>query len=182
MSEEKISKFIPAGSNWKKVLLEIYSHSPHQYSESNKVRFDDDRHILARNLKISGYELMLAISFLRENKLIKDSPNQPLDQFNPSWTNPLYLTEKGFEVASKLEEQENSQRTQNVIIIFAAITAFTGFISLIKEIIKIDGKKIFWIYCTLVLILLFSFYFKSVSLWIQKKVYNWKLKRGKILI
>ena len=98
-------KYIPTGSNWKKVLLEIYSHSPHNYGEAHKVRFCDDTHPLAKKLKITGNELGLAISFLKDNKLIKSNNEiTPLnaEQINPNWSNMIFLTNKGFEIASKL--------------------------------------------------------------------------------
>jgi len=106
--KSKELKKIPTGSNWKKVLLEICIYSPHNYGESHKVRFYDGAHPLAKKLKISGYELGLAISFLRDHGLIKDrSQLNPLDEepINPYWSNMVSLTEKGFNVALEVDKQ-----------------------------------------------------------------------------
>src|SRR3989338_9372810 len=141
-------KHVPSGTNWKRVLLEIYRHSPHNYGESHKIGFYDNNHDLAKNLKITGYELGLAISFLREHKLIEDSSKfQPLDakQINKDWNNRISLNEKGFEVASRLENQESNKKLQRLVILFTGIATLTGLILFLKDVLNLSGiTKLFF--------------------------------------
>lgn len=133
-------KKISTGSNWKKVLLEIYIHSPHNYGESHKVKFYDGAHPLAKKLKISGYELDLAISFLRNHELIKDrSQLNPLDEepINPYWSNMVSLTEKGFNVALEVDKQfreiaekKRFEMLQLLLVIVTIVLAITGIINI----------------------------------------------------
>ncbi len=136
-------RFFPNGSNWKKVLLEVYNNSPHNHGESNKVSFNDNDHPLAKKLKITGYELMLAISFLRDNKLIKDSPSSHQNEI-VHYSNQISLTEYGFEVAVKIESELINEKTQSTLVILTIIIAFTGFIGLFFESIK-NNQNIFLI-------------------------------------
>ena len=73
----------PTGSNWKRILNEIYNHAPHSWCESSKCERNDDNHPIAKNLKITGQELMLGISFLETHNLIKTiGTNKQLNSIN----------------------------------------------------------------------------------------------------
>jgi heme/copper-type cytochrome/quinol oxidase subunit 4 len=176
-------RFFPSGNNWKKVLLEIYNNSPHSYGESHKVNFNDDNHPLAKKLKLTGYELMLAISFLRGNKLIEDSHSkEPLDHptINPGWSSSIFLTEKGFNFSVKLENELSNQKTQVVIMIFAVITGITGFMGFFFD--KVENKEskflIALIYGVIVLIILFAFKFENISTNFRRWKFNRYIKNG----
>ena len=176
-------KFFPTGSNWKDVLLEIYRHSPHNYGESHKIGFYENKHPIAKKLRISGYELGLAISFLRENKLIEDNNKlTPLNfpQINANWSNMVFLTDKGFDVATKLENELSNQKTQNVLIMLTIIIAWTGLVNLIKDFIPL--YLILWSYITLIFIFLFLFYFKSFINKIRRFIFNKQINNQKIRI
>ncbi|VVB77527.1 Uncharacterised protein [uncultured archaeon] len=178
-------KFFPTGSNWKNVLLEVYNHSPHNYGESHKVGFYDNNHPIAKRLRISGYELGLAISFLRDHKLIEDNNKlTPLNfpQINANWSNMVFLTDRGFDVSTKLENELSNQKTQNVIMIFTAIITWTGLIALIKDIIPTSLNLIFWSYIVIILLLLFSFYFNNFSNKIRRFIFNRQINKQRIVV
>lgn len=174
-------KFFPTGNNWKKVLLEIYNSSPHSYGESHKVNFNDNNHPLAKRLKITGYELMLAISFLRENKLIKDNnPFGTLDHenINPEWSNQISLTNDGFDVAVKLENEISNQRTQNVVMIFTAIIGSTGTMVFLKDVIELPNSLFFWVYVVIIVLLLFLFNRKNILNKFRRFRFNRNIRKG----
>lgn len=174
-------ELLPTGSNWKKVLLAIYSYSPHSYGESHKLSFYDNNHPLAKILKISGYELGLAISFLREQNLIKDNNKKkgPLDseQINPEWGNVIFLTKDGFEIVAKLENQLSNQKLQHLIILFTGIATLTGLIIFIKEIFKVENSINFSIYIIGILFIVFLIYREEV----KKSLKKFILRRNKII-
>ncbi len=174
-------KFFPTGNSWKKVLLEIYNNSPHSYGESHKINFNDDNHLLAKKLKLTGYELMLSISFLRDNNLIEDSHSkEPLDHpaINPVWHNSISLTKKGFYVAVKLENEINNQKTQNVVMIFTAVITYTGFMAFIKGVITIKESLFFGSYVTIILLILISFHLNNLIFRFRRWKFNRYLKKG----
>jgi len=125
---------------WKRILLEIYKHSPNAYLENHNSNFWDDKHALAKRLNILGSELGISIEFLRENKLIEDTnPLEPMNEYaiNPDWSNLIYLTEKGFNVVFELDKQfreikekKRFERLQRWIIILTAVLAFTGVVNI----------------------------------------------------
>lgn len=177
-------KFFPTGNNWKKVLLEIYNSSPHSYGESHKVNFNDNNHPLAKRLKITGYELKLAISFLRENKLIKDNnPFGMLDheKINPEWSNQISLTNDGFDVAVKLENEISNQRTQNVVMIFTAIICSTGAMVFLKDVIELPNSLFFWVYVVIIVLLLFLFNRKNILNKFRRFRFNRYVRKGGIV-
>lgn len=104
MTKSIIDK-VPTGSKWKQILLLIYEKSPHQYLQSNFIGYNDDNHPIAKKLKISGQELILGISFLRDNKLVKETNIDALNLIDKNWSSALLLTDKGFDLAIKLENQ-----------------------------------------------------------------------------
>lgn len=119
---------LPSGSQWQKILLEIYNHAPHQYGYSALSPHNDDNHPLAKKLNIRGYELMLGISFLYDQGLIKE---RVLEGRIPTifWI----LEKKGFDVVLDLKKFNSSQRTQNMITYFTIIVALTGIFQFIAE-------------------------------------------------
>lgn len=128
----------PDGSNWKKILNEIYNHSPNSWCESNKCGRNDDNHPIAKKLKISGQELMLGISFLEDHKLIENVRGNRKDYW-AFWK----LTEKGFNVVLENQKQDSSERLQEIIaigtVVLVLITLsnhiqFTNDAGIIKEI------------------------------------------------
>lgn len=131
-------KYIPTGSNWKKVLLEVYRYSPHNYGESHKAGFYDDNHYLVKKLKITDYELGLAVSFLREHNLVKNSNlggvGLNAEPICPEWSNNLILTKRGFDVAIKLENQISNKKSQDAIVLFMSIATLIALMSLINNI------------------------------------------------
>ncbi len=122
---------IPSGTSWKRVLLEIYRFAPHQYGESNKIGINNDKHNLAKKLGISGYELMLAISFLIDQKLIERNVNPP--QRSEEYFAHFILTIKGFEVALNLIRHQDSINIQYGIFAFTGIIVLTGFFGVLNE-------------------------------------------------
>ena len=173
------------GDRWKIVLLEINRNSPHSYAESHSMGFNDDNHPIAKNLKITGIELMLAISFLRDNKLIKDNnKSTPLDHpsINTNWSNIILLTEKGFDVAIKLENEIGNQKVQKILVLFTIIIGFTGFITLIKDLLPDKLSIIFWIYLIIIFILLGSYNCNDHIRKIKRFSFNRKIKSRKYRI
>ena len=130
----------PIANNWKKILLEIYRHSPNGYLETHNSKFWDDKHPLARKLNILGSELGISIGFLRENKLVEDTnPLEPLNeaQLNPNWFNRIYLTEKGFNVVFELDKQfreirekKRFERLQLLMIILTGVLALASVVNI----------------------------------------------------
>ncbi|HDZ61442.1 MAG TPA: hypothetical protein ENH46_07045 [Candidatus Pacearchaeota archaeon] len=113
----------PTGSHWKKILNEIYNHSPNSWCESNKMGRNEDNHPLARKFKISGHELMLGISFLEDHKLIETIKGNGKEYW-AFWK----LTEKGFNVALENEKSSSTERLHEIIaigtVLIASITFF----------------------------------------------------------
>ena len=175
-------KYIPTGSNWKKVLLEIYGNSPHSYGESNNIGFYDDSHTLAKKLKISGYELGLAISFLRDNKLIEESNSSNISRSKfpvPKWSNRLSLNENGFEVASRLENQESNKKLQRLIILFTGLATLTGLMIFVKEIFNLDNLIKLRIYVGGILLVLFIMYFENIKDKWKRFIFSKQIKKEK---
>ena len=127
----------PDGSNWKKILNEIYNHAPNSLCESSKCGRNDGHHPLAKKLKITGHELMLGISFLENHKLIRTDVHNNED-FWASWE----LTEKGFNVALENQKQNNSERLQEIIAIASVLIALITFFNFVKLPMETIGQKI----------------------------------------
>jgi len=173
--------FFPTGNNWKNVLLEIYNNSPHSYGESHKISFNDNNHPLAKKLKITGYELMLSISFLRNHKLISDNNKFEMlkhEGIDPSWNNQVSLTKEGFEIAIKLENEINNQKTQNVVMIFTAIIGYTGVMVFLKGFIEFSNSLFFWSYVVITLLLLVSFHLNNLFNKFRRFRFNRYVKNG----
>lgn len=170
MAKDKVDDLrkISAGVYWKNVLLEIYHFAPHQFGDSLKCSFYHNEHELAKKLKITGSELGLAITFLKDNDLIRDTismhPNSnPL--VNPSRSNQIPLTEKGFKVALDLEKQESNNQLQSKLVLFAGITALVGFFSINNSQNVTKPNLVFYAIGVIIVIII------AYSSWIKEK---WK--------
>lgn len=124
---------IPSGKSWKRVLDEIYQFAPHQYGDSSKCLFSSDEHSLAKKLHISGYELMLALSFLEDHKLISRFNMVGIDGHSSS----IQLTKDGFDVALANETSSKNLSFQRVMATGAALA---GFISIIFLLLDLSEK------------------------------------------
>lgn len=168
---------LPTGANWKEVLLEIYNFAPHTYNESHQIAFNEDNHILAKKLSITGYELNLAISFLIENKLIEELKEKtPLnhEKINPYWINPIKLTKKGFEIALKLDEKKTEVNISKSIAVFAGITAIIGLQDLFNLFFSIiDSAMISLLLIALLIII--AFYKNKLSSILKRKSFSQKI-------
>lgn len=131
----------PDGSNWKKILNEIYNHSPNSWCESNKCSRNNDNHPIAKKLKINGQELMLGISFLENHKLIKTEVHNS-KEFWASWE----LTGKGFNIALENQKQKNSERLQEIIAIGTVLVASITFFNFLKLPTVLDLKQKILVY------------------------------------
>lgn len=118
------------GSSWKRILLEIYRFAPNQYGESSKMGVSDDRHELAKELKITGHELMLGISFMTDQGLIERNINPRTESMPYSAT--FVLTPKGFDVALKLVEHNTSNRVQVLISLLTAMLVINGMVEIMN--------------------------------------------------
>ena len=106
------------GVFWKDVLHEIYSYHPHGYGEGKGGWTDD--HPLAEELKITGNELMLAYSFLRDHDLIDYSDGDK---------NFFRLSKKGFDVALQNEKIRTEQKLQKTVMFFTGVIAISALYS-----------------------------------------------------
>lgn len=140
-------KDIPTGSYWKNILLEIYNYAPHNYGESNKKSINEDDHILAKKLKISGYELMLGLSFLQDQNLIKRSTT-----VGETYSSQFYITKDGFNVALELEKNKNAQTIQYGMFVLTAVLALSSIFSFLKEIYPEQSKMLLVYYLILLTI------------------------------
>jgi hypothetical protein len=122
-SAEERWENLPSGSNWRKVLLAIYGRAPHMYGESSKMYFNDDAHPLAQKLKITGYELMLCLSYLEKQKLVERSLG--MGGKDMPYSASLEITEKGFSVALDLLKHRDQVGIQVLIGVFTVILVIT---------------------------------------------------------
>jgi len=102
------------GVYWKDVLNEIYTFAPDRYGWGKKGWTDD--HKLAKEVGISGDQLMKAMCFLEYNKLVE------YDASEGNWIN---LTEKGFNVAFQIEKNRSDNRMTKTMLVFTAIIAIS---------------------------------------------------------
>lgn len=129
---------------WKDVLLAVYNYKPvGEEWGRGKTSITDD-HPLAKRLKISGGELMHSLDFLEEQKLIKYGPER-------NWIN---LTEKGFDVAGKIEERRETRLYRLSSLMFSGILALTLVTTLIYQMNLVDPQ-----------LLLIAYIITTVLLW-----------------
>jgi len=105
--------------NWKGILNEISNYAPNRYGRG-KHDYGED-HPLVKRLKIKPHELMLIMSFLKEQGLIE------YDESEHNWIN---LTSKGFDVS--IQNQRTAHRTNFYILVLTAIIAFSAVVSLVN--------------------------------------------------
>jgi len=162
--KSKSPKYTLTGNNWKKVLLEIYNHSPHNYGAPYKIGFHDDTHPIAKKLKISGYELDMSIYFLTSHKLIEDLTlltSNDNKQIDPNKSSNISLTDKGLEIAIKIENEFVNKKIQKILMGFTGIIASTGIVGFLQSFF---GKNLFLIlaYTLIVLLFLIPLYFDEI--------------------
>ena len=138
---------IPSGTSWKKILLEIYNFAPNQYGENRDHSFQSDKHPLAEKLGINGYELMLGLAFLQDQKLVHEQVTTRKDGY---YSATLILTEKGFEVVIDIEKHRDSRQLQAGLLGFAAVTATTGAMQFVD---KVAPVKPLYLLLTYVLVI-----------------------------
>jgi hypothetical protein len=112
-----IDNFKFSNQNWIKVLDEIWKFAPNRYGRG-KTGYDDN-HRLAKIFKITGYELMLIMSFLDEHKIVEyDSSGN------------INLTSKGFDVALQNQNAVSNRRINRVSLYFSGVIAIFATINL----------------------------------------------------
>lgn len=124
-------------TNWKRTLKEIYDFAPNNWGESNKISKYEDRHPLAKKLKIRGQELGNTISFLEDQKLIKTNISNPKD-YAAQWI----ITEKGFNVVQEIQRERMNAFQQTSIIFLTFVLALTSFFEFIPK--SQDSKLFIW--------------------------------------
>lgn len=130
---------------WKAVLNEVYRLSPHGYGIGKEGL--TDTHPLAKKLKVSGQEIMLSLSFLESNGLIKYGDH--------NW---IELTDKGFGVALENEKSGNNARLQAMAIFVSLILAATAIFSFVNSTHLIEPLILLVAYqVTLVVMYLYAF-------------------------
>lgn len=144
------NKKIPSGSNWKIILNEIYNYYPHTYGESSKKHISEDDHILAKKLKITGYELMLGIGFLEDHKLIK----KRIDTKKP-YTATLLLTKDGFNIARENEKSKSNKDLQETIAIATILAASVAVFNFMYDILNSNPVESEFEFVIMLIILLF---------------------------
>lgn len=115
--------------NWVTVLEEIWKYAPNKWGMGNKGY--DDSHPLAEKLKINGYELMLIMSFLEEQKLIE------YDKQTHNW---IEITSKGFDVALQNQNAERSDRINKGSLFLSLAIAIFAIVSLLLGIQNWDQR------------------------------------------
>ena len=92
---------------WKEILNEILKNSPSTYCGP----FDIDEHSLAKKLNINGRKLSETTQFLEKHGLIELKKNFSK---NKIWQyNELILTEKGFNITLKNQEEKREEKRIN---------------------------------------------------------------------
>ena len=103
-------------TKWKDALLAIYRNDPHSYGRG-KSDFGYN-HPLITILKVSPHQLMLILSRLRGHKLIE------YDRSEHNW---ISLTDKGFDVALKIEEIDEKTLFNQLLVLFTGLLAVATF-------------------------------------------------------
>ncbi|MGE0792672.1 MAG: hypothetical protein AB7V77_00665 [Candidatus Woesearchaeota archaeon] len=150
---------------WKKVLLKLYDSAPNYYGESDKEPWNSNKHPLAKNLKISGYELCVSIIFLKDQKLVFEW-EKIFDKTVKNKSIKLELTEKGFNVAMDLEKHKDTE-IFNVALFF--LTLMLVLSSIISVMFSTDNAGII-VFITIVYSVLFLV-FMFILTYLSKKFY-----------
>lgn len=129
--KDEILDGVPSGSNWKKILYEIYKKAPHMYGHGMGTSFFDDSHPLAIKLKIKGQELGLGISFLKDNGLIEDQGDKIPLAVGGTWSSKLILTKKGFDVILDIEKHKDNTTIQFGLFLFSGMFLLTTLLQIL---------------------------------------------------
>ncbi|MCK4429491.1 MAG: hypothetical protein KAU95_03885 [Candidatus Aenigmarchaeota archaeon] len=133
-------------NEWRLVLNEIYKDKWIIYS----VKEVDEKHPLAKELKISGRSLQKTLSFLEGTDLIKIKED-----------NFIYLTQKGFNVARENEHMVLSETLQFLIVYFTTIIALTTMCNFFQALKLISPQTLLMVYAVsicLVFLLIYIFH------------------------
>lgn len=134
-SKTKFVKFTGDGeltrSNvyWKEVLNEIFNRVPGAFGPG---KFEDeDKNPIAKELKITDWELYRNVMFLQEIGLVEI-------RNEGQWTS-MWPTSKGFDVALQNEKIKADSKRQLVIASLTAIIALSAMFSLLYSTKKYDS-------------------------------------------
>ena len=100
--------------NWRTVLDVIVSYAPNNYGRGEAGYGDDHPLAKAKNLNITGYELMMIMSFLEEQRLIV------YDQSQHNW---ITVTSKGFDVAIQNQSADKATKKDQATLILSLVIA-----------------------------------------------------------
>lgn len=128
-------------SKWKEVLLAIYNGTPTGKAFGRGKKGIRNDHPLAKQLKISGVELDHSLAFLEEQKLIEYDPEG-------NW---IELTEKGFDIAVKVEEQRKTSLYRRSSLFFSGLLVITFSITLVHQMNLFDPRWLYVLYTSAIL-------------------------------
>ena len=135
--------------HWKDVLLAVYNHEPVGRDWIWGKTIFINGHPLAKLLGISGEELIHSLTFLKNHGLIKPR----------SETTLIELTEKGFDLAGRIEERRETRLYRLSSLLFSGILALTLLITLINQMNLVDSQLLLTLYIiALVVMLVFTFW------------------------
>jgi hypothetical protein len=159
--------------HWKDVLLSIYNDETVGNNRWWAKRDITDDHPVAKKLKISGSELMYSSDFLEKQKLIEYGPEK-------NW---IKLTEKGFDVAVKIEARKETYSYRKGSLFLTAILALTTVATLLNQ-MKVNPQSLLISYLIMLVFfwnvfywrenapirIRFNRYLKGVLNWIKKRI------------
>jgi hypothetical protein len=128
--------------HWKDVLLAVYNDEAIGREWGWGKTSIMDNHPLAKKLKISGAELMHSLAFLENQKLIQYGPER-------NW---FTLTEKGFDVAVKIEGQRETFRYRKGSLYLSGILVLTTSTALVHQMIAVDPVLLLALYLIVLVI------------------------------
>lgn len=117
--------------NWKIVLDEIVNYAPNKYGRGKTGYGDDHPLAKAKNLNITGYELMMIMSFLEEQGLIE------YDKSENNWIN---VSSKGFDVALQNQSADKANRKDKTTLFLSYVVALAVACSLLVGIENLIQK------------------------------------------
>ncbi len=133
---------------WKKVLKEIYNYSPNLYGEGKEMQLSNNKHLLAKKLKISDKdnEISRAIEFLTDQNFIKRNLG---DQSSLGY---FEITEKGVETAQGIEKYEGNMFQGSAIVLFTFVLAISSIYTIFYQ-FQEKGTFFFGIYIGIILVI-----------------------------
>lgn len=157
----------PSNSYWKEVLDQIYKRVPGAYGPG---KFEDEKkNPIAKELKISDWELYKNVMYLTELGLV-DIRNEG------NYTN-MYPTSKGLDIALQNEKIKSDMKIKIGTISFTAILALTAMFTFLLTSGEFDSKAerefiILGYTMGLTLIYLMQLWKEAKSI-IKKKLFRW---------